>query len=167
MPRSSEKYWQTAQAIASAALGQTLDDANPWRQAVTTYVHSAGIEGGYGFFAPGVPNSFKVVFELHYHDGRVEYEVPHVQGDAAGLRLVTLLDYIGRTQHDPLRELMLKMLANSIWQEHPEATTIRTVFGYVREPTVTEANQGKKESYQFLYAYDFSFPPPTDPSPIP
>ena len=131
------------------------------------YLHSAGIEGGYGFFAPGIPNSSKLVFELHYADGHVEYELPHVSSGAAGLRLISLLDYIGQTEYEPLRQLMLKMLAFAIWQEHPSATIIRAVYGYVEGPALSEGSGGTTESYHFLYAYDFSFPSQPVASPTP
>ena len=127
---------------------------------MAAYLHGAGIEAGYAFFAPNVPNSYKLVFEVHYSDGRVEYALPEVQGAAAGLRLVSLFDYIGRTQYAPLRELMFKMLANSIWQERPGATTISAVFGYVDLPTPEQFGRGEKESYEVLYVYDFDFRPP-------
>lgn len=159
LPHSFEKYWEDGEAVAAAALGQRLANSNPVRRILSTYLHIAGIEKGYGFFAPSVPNSYKLVFELHYRDGRIEYELPRVSGDAAGARFVTLLDHIGQTQYDPLREVMLKMLAYSAWQEHPDVTTIRAVFGYVREPPAAQANRGKSESYHVLYAYDFHFTP--------
>jgi hypothetical protein len=67
-----------------------------------------------------------------------------------------LLDNIGRTPYDALREHLVKMLALSIWREHPEVKTIRAVFGSIRLPSVSEFERGKRESYEFLYAYDFS-----------
>jgi hypothetical protein len=166
LPSSLDRSWYKAGRLTTALLGQTLAVSNPVREGITAYIHSTGIAGGYGFFAPGVPSSYKLVFELHYDDGRVEYELPHVNGVAAGLRLSSLLDQIGDTQYDPLREVMLKMLAYSTWREHPSATTIRTVFGYVDVPSAVDLKQGKKESYNFLYAYDFVFPSqPTNPQP--
>ncbi len=129
--------------------------------ALDCYLHGAGIEGGYGFFAPNVPNSYKVVFEVHYEDGRVEYELPQVSDPATGLRLASLLDYIGHTRYAALRELMVKMLAYSVWREHPDAKMIRAVIGFVIQPTAPEFAHGKKESYEFLYAYDFSFHSPS------
>ena len=167
LPASFEKYWQEAERLSGDAVGASVADSNPVRAAATFYLYSAGIEGGYGFFAPNVPNSSKLVFELHYDDGRIEYELPHVNDPAAGLRLITLLNYIGQTDYDPLREVILKMLAYSVWQEHPDATTIRTVYGYVSEPSLSEAKQGTKESYHFLYAYDFNFRSKATPSPTP
>jgi hypothetical protein len=166
-PDAFESYWQKAKWLAALTLGQTLTSSNPLRQGLTAYIHCAGIEGGYGFFAPGVPNSYKLVFELHYNDGRVEYELPHISDPAMDVRFSSLLDYIGRTEYDPLRELMLKVLTYSAWQEHSDAATIRTVFGIIEEPSAAEASQGKKESYKFLYAYDFSFPSPQTPSKSP
>ena len=143
-------------SVADATLGQHLAASNPIRQTLATYLHIAGIEAGYGYFAPNVPGSYKLVFELHYPDGRVEYELPSVSSAAAGLRIAGLLDKIGRTQYDVLREHLVKMLALSIWREHPEVKTIRAVFGSIRLPSVSEFERGKRESYEFLYAYDFS-----------
>jgi hypothetical protein len=52
------------------------------RNGITVYLHSAGIEAGYGFFAPNVPPNYKLVFELHYPDGRIDYEIPTVNSAA-------------------------------------------------------------------------------------
>ena len=155
-PASFRSLAQKAETAVSVALGQHLASSNPIRQALATYLHLAGIETGYGYFAPNVPGSYKVVFELHYSDGRVEYELPLVSGAAAGLRIAGLLDTIGRTRHDVLREYLVKTLARSIWREHPEVQTVRAVLGSIRLPTVGEFEHGQKESYEFLYAYDFS-----------
>ena len=157
LPSFLEKYWRQAELFMTNALGEKLSLSNPVRQSVGTYINATGIEGGYGFFAPGVPDSYKLVLELHYPDGRVEYELPRVSDTAAGVRLATLLDQIGRTGYDPLRELLIKMLAYSVWQEHPDAAVVRAVFGFVALPKMDDFKQGRTESYQFLYAYDFSF----------
>lgn len=137
-------------------LGKWLMPANPVRQGVTAYLHMAGIETGYGYFAPNIPTTYKLVFEVHYPDGHVERELPTVSGAAAGLRVAGLLDEIGRTEYEPLRQLMIKMLAHSIWREHPKATMIRAVFGIASLPTVPEFEQGKRQEYEFLYSYDFT-----------
>lgn len=163
LPRSLESYWRKAEAASGVALGQGFDLSNPLRQTVNSYIQSAGIEGGYGFFAPGVPSSYKLVFELHYADGRIEYDLPHVRDIETGLRLSGLLDEIARTSYEPLRELMVKMLAYGMWQEHPDAIAIRAVFGYVEMPSARELREGKRETYNFLYAYDFSFGGPSAP----
>jgi hypothetical protein len=156
LPSWFKNFSQKAEEIVSIALGQHLAGSNPIRQALATYLHLAGIETGYGYFAPNVPGTYRLVFELHYPDGRVEYELPSVSGAAAGLRIASLLDKIGRTPYDALREHLVKMLALSIWREHPEVKTIRAVFGSLSLPSVSEFERGKRESYEFLYAYDFS-----------
>jgi hypothetical protein len=155
-PSSVGSYSLRAETAVSIALAQYLAASNPVRQALATYLHIAGIEAGYGYFAPNVPDSYKLVFELYYADGRVEYELPPVSNAAAGLRIAGLLDKIGRTPYDALREHLVKMLALSIWREHPDVKTIRAVFGSINLPTVSEFEHGKRESYEFLYAYDFS-----------
>jgi hypothetical protein len=138
-------------------LAEHLKPSNPLRQAVATYLNAAGIEGGYGFFAPSVPDNHKLVFELHYSTGDTEYVLPEVGETTTGKRLANLLDYIGRTPHEELRVLLIKMLAYSVWKNHPDATSIRAVFGFARLLSMDEFKHGKKTSYQFLYAYDFEF----------
>lgn len=155
-PSSFKGGSEKAGTIVSAVLGQTLANWNPVRRGVATYLHLGGIEKGYGYFAPNVPVAYKLAFELHYPDGRVERELPRVNSAAAGLRVAALLDEIGRTRDDALREYMVKMLARAIWQDHPDAVTIQAVFGLINLPSVGEFEQGKRESYKFLYAYDFT-----------
>jgi hypothetical protein len=156
LPVSFKGSSRRAEGIVSVALGQRLASSNPLRQALATYLQLAGIEVGYGYFAPNVPGTYKLVFELHYPDGRVKYEVPRVNSAAAALRFTGLLDQIGRTKYDALREILVKMVAQSVWSEHPQVKTVRALLGSVKLPSISEFEGGKRESYDFLYAYDFS-----------
>src|SRR5207244_5210609 len=144
----------------SAALGDRLPLSNRARQAMALYIQSSGTGFGYGFFAPNVPDCYKLVFELHYPDGRIEYELPHAATAGGGLRLSTLIDNITQNRYDAVRELMVKMMTYAIWREHPDAMTIRAVLGFVHLPTVAQLRQGASDSYQFLYAYEFRFSSP-------
>jgi hypothetical protein len=163
-PSALKSAWQRAEDLSSAALGQHLAPSNPLRKAIATYLNMAGIEAGYGFFAPNVSDNCKLVFELHYPDGRVEYEVPAVSSEAGGLRVATLLDKMGRPQYAPLQRLIIRMLTYSMWQQHSEAVRIRAVFGAVTLPSIPEFERGVRESNQFLSAYDFDFHEP-EPNP--
>ena len=156
-PRRLTKFWTDAERTASTALGARLPVSNPIKNAITAYLHAVGIEAGYGFFAPNVPDDYKLIFELRYSNGRVEYEIPRVSSRAAGLRLSGLLDQIADTDYPPLREMMIKMLTYSAWQDHPTATSIRSLFGIANLPAPEVFAKGEKGSYQLLYAYDFSF----------
>src|SRR5437870_1911530 len=124
-PSSLRSVWQAGERVTSGALGERLDFSNPARQVLYTYLESTGIEAGYGYFAPNIPDGCRLIFELHYSDGRVEYDLPVVSSSAAGLRLVTLLEKLARPSYAPVREYIAKMMANSVWREHPDATTIR------------------------------------------
>jgi hypothetical protein len=155
-PESCKKFWRRSEQIASTPLGQCLPRSNPVRQILTGYLHLSGIEAGYGFFAPNVANSYKLVFELRFPDGRVEYKLPRVSNAASVLRIAGLLDMIGRTRSEAFRLTIVKMLADSMWREHADATMIRAIFGSVILPSAPEFAHGKRESYEFLYAYDFS-----------
>jgi hypothetical protein len=145
-----------AEPVMAGALADNLPSSHVVRRIVATYLHLAGIERGYGYFAPNVPPTFYLVFELHYRDGRVGHELPHVYSAAAGLRLAGLLDEIARTPYDPLREYLVKILARSVWEREPDVVTVRAIFGAVIPPGPVEFEHGQRESYKFLYAYDFS-----------
>ena len=156
-PRSLDRYWRAGQAVASIPLGQTLPANDPIRQGIAAYLQAAGIESGYGYFAPNVPSNYKIVFELRYADGRVDYELPHVGSASTGLRLSSLFDGIAEETYEPLRAMFVRMLAYAIWQDHQDATSIRAVVGYVELPSPNEFEHGQKESYHALFAYDFDF----------
>ena len=156
LPASLKADSATAEGVAAAALAQNLPSSNIARRALLTYLHAAGIERGYGYFAPNVPPNYKLVLELHHADGRIEYEIPRLNTPAADLRMASFLDEIGRTHHAALREYLVKILVRSVWREHYDVKTIRAIFGFRNLPTIDEFERGVPESYQFLYAYDFS-----------
>lgn len=155
-PSSFKSTGELGEKIASPALGSDLAKASPVRHAIALYTHSAGIETGYGFFAPNIPDSYSLVFEIHYSDGRIEYDLPQTGRAAADLRLAGLLDKMGRSEYDPLREGLVKMLASSVWRAHPNAAMIRGLFGSITLPSISEFERGKKQSFELFYVYDFS-----------
>jgi hypothetical protein len=166
LPLSFKNFSQKAQELTLIAPAEPLLPSNPLHESLNMYVQLAGIESGYGYFAPNVPSGYTLVFELHYRDGRIEYELPSVRSAAAELRIAGLLDNIGRTPYDELREILLKTLVQSIWRKHRELQSVRAILGSLTLPSVCEFEHGKRESYEFLYAYDFSrqdAPPKTNP----
>jgi len=156
LPAGARAIAERLEPIVETLLGRRAAPSNPIRRGLSTYWHLGGIEGGYGYFAPNVPDSSKLVFELHYPDGRVDYELPRASSAAAGLRVAGLVEEIGRTQYEPLRQSIVRMMVDSCWREHPDASMIRAVVGIVVLPTPAEFEQGKRESYEFRYAYDFT-----------
>jgi hypothetical protein len=144
--------WEVLDTLPSALLA-----SRSWvTTAVATYSNAAGIEAGYGYFAPNIPPTHALVFECHYSDGRVDYQRPEVRGDAAQLRLTTLIEQIGRTDYDPWRIELIKLLAQSTWREHHDTVWLRAFFGTVIPPTVREYRAGKQErTFHCLYVYDF------------
>ncbi len=129
---------------------------NPVRQSLEMYANCAGMEAGYSYFAPSVPGNCKLLFELHYPDGHLDYDVPHVAGAAAGYRLAVLIDSIALFHYIPLREALLKMLVYANWQEHPTATMIRAVLARIELPTAQEFRSGERKYYEILFSYDFA-----------
>ena len=145
-------------------MGESLERSNPLREGIAAYTRCAGIETGYGFFAPKVAITRKLVFQIRYADGRVEYELPRVGGSGTGVRLTLLFENIAHLEYRPLRETVFKMMAFSIRREHPDASVIRAVFGVVNLPSLSDFNSNKEPTYDVLYAYDFRFPAVTEPA---
>jgi hypothetical protein len=156
LPSAFEKCARRIELIAAFALGKEAAASSPVRQGIATYLHAAGIQAGYSFFAPNIPGYHKLIFELYHEDGRVEYESPHVSGKAAALRLDSLLDRLADKRYEPLREVVVKMLAFSVWRERPDVKKIRATFGAVNLPSISDFENGKAESFQPMFSYDFS-----------
>jgi hypothetical protein len=156
LPSALNQYAGKAELVAAWLLGKQRDAASPVRYGVATYLHTAGIQAGYTFFAPNVPGYHRLILELYYEDGRVEYDSPHVRGRAAALNLNSLLNRLADARYEPLREVVVKMLALSVWKQRPEAKKIRAIFGTVNIPSISDFEDGKKESFQPLFSYDFT-----------
>jgi hypothetical protein len=156
LPSALETYARKAELIAAFVLGKEAGASSPVRRGIATYLHFAGIQAGYTFFAPNIPSYHRLTFELYYEDGRLGYESPHVSGKAAALRLESLLDRLADKRYEPLREVIVKMLALSIWRERPDVKKIRATFGAVTPPDISDFEHGKGELFQPMFSYDFS-----------
>jgi hypothetical protein len=156
LPSASEEYARKAELVATWCLGKEARASNPLRKGIATYLHAAGIQAGYSFFAPNVPSHHRLTFELFYDDGRVEYESPHVRSKAAALRLDSLLDRLPEERYESVREALVKMLAFSVWRKYPDVKKLRATFGSVNPPGITEFEQGKTETFQPMFSFDFS-----------
>jgi hypothetical protein len=165
LPLVLNQYAGKAELVSAWLLGKEAAADNPVRRGIATYLHAAGIQAGYTFFAPNVPGYHRLNLELYYEDGRVEYDSPHVRGRAAALRLNSLLNRLADPRYEPLREVVVKMLALFVWQEHPDAKKIRAIFGSVNIPSIIDFEHGKKESFQPLFSYDFTLRDEEEKSP--
>jgi hypothetical protein len=146
-----------AGALVSRVFGEerSKGERRALRESTILYAHLAGIEYGYGFFAPNVPESHKLVFELRYRDGRVQRKLPSVGTAGFGLRLTCLYDNLASTSYEPLRVLILKMLVAPVLREGEEPVQVRAVFGNVEIPTLAQYKQGRRVAYQPLFVYNF------------
>jgi hypothetical protein len=156
LPSTLDRYALRAELIAAFFLGKQAVAHSPVRRGIATYLHAAGIQAGYTFFAPNIPGYHKLSFELYYEDGRLEYASPHVSGRAAALRLDSLLDRLADQRYEPIREVVIKMLALSVWRQRADVKKIRATFGAVSPPGIIDFEHGRGESFQPMFSYDFS-----------
>lgn len=156
LPSAWDEYARKGELGATWCLAKEAGPSNPVRRGIATYLHAAGIQAGYTFFAPNVPSQHRLTLELLYEDGHAEYESPHVRGKTAALRLESLLDRLSEERYEPVREVLVKMLAFSVWREHPGVKKVRATFGAVNPPGMNEFEQGKTETFQPMFSFDFS-----------
>ena len=153
IPFPSSGIASPAEKPGSTAVKQTR--SHRAKQLLAGYLHCAGIEGAYGFFAPNVPENYKLAFEFYDRDGSVEDDLPSVDSRAAELRLGSLLDAIGRSGSERYRRILIRMLTSAAWENHPEAVSVHAVFGKLKLPSPLEFERGVAPSYEFIAAYDF------------
>ena len=156
LPSAFDEYARRAELVATWCLGKEARASNPLRRGIATYLHAAGIQAGYSFFAPNVPSQHRLTFELFYDDGRIEYESPRMRSKAAALRLESLLDRLPEERYDSVREALVKMLAFSVWRKYPDVKKLRATLDSVHAPGITEFEQGKTETFQPMFSFDFS-----------
>lgn len=156
LPSALVKYARAGELAGEWASGKKMAAPNPVRRVIATYLDAAGSQAGYSFFAPNIPGYHRLKLELYHADGRVEYDSPHVSGKAAALRLDSLLGRLANPRYEPLREVVVKMLARSVWQERPDVKRIRASFETVNQPDVGDFEHGKTEAFQPMFSFDFS-----------
>jgi hypothetical protein len=156
LPSALEPYARKAELTAAWLLGKQAAASSLLRRGISTYLHVAGIQAGYTFFAPNVPDYHRLTLELFYEDGRVEQESPRLRSKAAARRLESLLDRLAEERYEPAREVLVKRLAFSVWREHRDVKKIRATFGSVSPPGINEFEQGKTEIFHPIFSFDFS-----------
>ena len=156
LPPAWREYARKGELVASWCLGKETHASNPVRLAIATYLHAAGIHAGYTFFAPNVPSQHRLTLELFYSDGHVEYESPHMHSKAAALRLESLLNKLPEERYEPIREVVCKMLAFSVWREHADVKRVRATLEAIHLPSVTDFEHGTAETIEPMFSFDFS-----------
>ncbi len=152
IPPALGDYPKKAEKLAEIPIGLNLGHSNLLRRVVVSYLGAAGIDAGYGYFAPNVPGGYRLVFELQFPDGRTEFLMASA---AANLRLASFVDQIGDNPSAEFREHMVKKLAAVVRAEHPEVVTVRASLERISQPTISDYERGGKEKYELLDAYEF------------
>jgi hypothetical protein len=153
----SGPWWKEVDHVSQSLTRGRLLPENAFGKVINTYTNLAGIEVGYGYFAPNVPEAHALVFELCYPDKHLEYEAPLTRSHEGKLRLTSLIEQIGSTDSDPWRNELIRRLARSTWQNHPKAISMRGFFGTITPPTLGSYKSGRNERvFSCQYIYDFS-----------
>lgn len=137
------------------------------KRGVKTYLHLAGSESGYGFFAPNIPDGYRLTFELHNEGGLIESGALSPRRGEAGLRMASFLDYLGRTTSAPIREILLRHIADSFLERRPEVKIVRFTVESIRMPTLEEFKRGGQPSFDPVYSYDFTRGDADESPPLP
>jgi hypothetical protein len=143
-------------AVSEASLGSRFARSDPVRQSLMTYLAAAGADGGYGYFAPGIPDTYALTFELRYSDGHTETQIAQSANTALGLRIGSLLEQVGGISSPKLSEHMLKNFATVLSRQHSALKSGRVSLWRVPSPTIEEYTQGKRPKPALISTYDFN-----------
>lgn len=155
LPLFVKNHCLSVDALATASLAKAARGAGFVRKALNAYLHLAGIQSGYGFFAPNVPDGYKLLFAFSYPDGHEDVFSAEADQLETNVRLARLTDYIGRTRSDIVREDMIKLLAYAAWQRRRDATGIRASLLTLNQPSAEEFLGGQRSTYRKTYEYEF------------
>ena len=158
LPQAGTDSAREGLQFTTAALGQRLPRNHLLRQSLDLYLHATGTESGYGFFAPNVGGTSRLVFELYFADGHVAYKPANADPDGDSLRFASFVDLVSRTQSESLRDILIRSLAQPIWQCYPEVVRIRAILGTLSYPLPAERLKGGSAFYNFVGAYELSRP---------
>jgi hypothetical protein len=157
-PSMSGTLFEKLDQLPAALVPNEASSVNFGQKLLATYTNAAGIEAGYGYFAPNIPAESSLVFEFHDANGKVKYGAPTVATEAGSLRLQTLLAQAASAELPEWREELVKLLANSSRRFHPDAISVRAFFGSLSPPDLNQYKAGKREMvFNCRYVYDFKY----------
>jgi hypothetical protein len=159
LPPAIEQFCGSAESLVHVALGGTLSSRNPAAHLIRGYLHGAGIEAGYSYFAPNLAGGYTLFFEIHLPDGRIDYDSFRGDNRESELRLATLLDHLGKARSAAVRDAIIELLARRVWHHYPDALRVKAVLAATNLPTPAEFKEGQRETYEFFYAREFSRSP--------
>jgi hypothetical protein len=144
------------------AVGRNKQHPPGFSQAVTffgratrPYAHIAGIESGYGFFAPNVPPAYRLAIVIERPQGVMSEKVLSSENIEINLRLTTLVDYIARTQLEPVRQLLIQRLTFPLSSD-AGALKVYIVVSRLQSPSLQEYVAGARGTWMTQYEYEWS-----------
>ncbi|WP_431292167.1 hypothetical protein [Pedobacter sp. P26] len=119
------------------------------------YLAYTGTETGYGFFAPNVPTSYKLVFEYTLKNKQKITMIPQINSHELGLRLCNYYETIGKTDVELLRNSLIRFMMQEQMKGLENVVSAKAIFGLVLTPSLRNYTQSKNTVYQFMYAYEY------------
>lgn len=149
----AQRVHKLSNRISGGWSGQ-LVPSNFFGQTLTSYCHITGIDAPYSFFAPEVAEAVKVVFEIHFPDQQISYQLLSLRSRSEALRLDVLIDQAA-AKPGFWRDVVLQMLAASAANKNPEATKIQVMIASLKIPRPADYRNGVQPSYEPICSYNF------------
>ena len=87
LPPATQRFGEAAESLLEGIVDPRVEKLKPIAAVIPGYLHLAGIESGYSYFAPNVGDTYKLVFEFRYPDGHAEYDSFAPENRESALRL--------------------------------------------------------------------------------
>ena len=143
-----------SQDIIDALKILTPNRSNLFFETVSLYSEISGTNTGYGFFAPDLPSSTIVEFEITDTTG-YKYIVPTLLNTREGMeRFKSGIDFF--KQFENFREVIMRSWALRVFEQHPDAKYVTVVIKREDLPSIAQYKKGKRTKQTELFKYNFS-----------
>jgi hypothetical protein len=155
LPPAVTNFSAATESLLNHVLGAKLTSDNPGAHLLRGYLHGAGIEAGYSYFAPNLSGGYKLVFEIELPDGRIEHDSFDAESREGKMRLASFLDQLAKSPSPAMRDAMMKLLVRGVWRHYPDAVRVKAFLAGANLPTPGEYKAGKRTSYDLEYTAQF------------
>ncbi len=121
-----------------------------------SYGHYLGSEAGSSYFAPNVPEAFRLDFALTNSTGYLERPSLTSGSREGDLRLGALLDTLGSAEVEEFRELLVQRAAAWMLGQHLGTTAVRVTLVRLSLPTAAEYADGARPRREEVRLYDLT-----------
>ncbi len=140
-------------AVIVCGVAEFTPSSEPLKSILSIYGGWSGNEGGYGFFAPSIPNQVMVYVTSIDARGHLQRGEFHVEPGEPDLRLMSLVFFLSKLQ---LNDLLARTVAAYALGTRPNTERVVVDVGKYVVPSMVEMRRGRQCHVDFYYSGTFA-----------